>query len=65
MEGCAEREHGGYEVDDALVVSEELRDVETHRGEEDDVEDADDCGGAHGLLLSTTNIFLLAEYLPL
>jgi hypothetical protein len=48
-----------------LVVSEELRDVEAHRGEKDNVEDADDCGGAHCLVLSTTNIFLLGEYLPL
>ena len=44
MEGGAEGEYGGDEVDDALVVGEELGDIVTEGGEEDVVEDTNERG---------------------
>lgn len=51
LERRAEGQNRGNEINDTLIIGEELGYVVAEGGEEDDVEDANDCGGEHCLFL--------------
>ena len=48
LECSAEGQHVGDEVVDLFIGAEEAGEIEAERGEEEDVEDSDDCGEGEG-----------------